>query len=342
MKICFATSECVPYVKTGGLADVGGALPKALSEQGCDVKIFLPLYGSINRLEHDLRVVEEFRDIPQHMGTKLVTFDTWAGKLPDSDVQVYFVDCPEYYYRSKIYTEDPDEDERFILFQRAVLKILQRQQWAPDVVHCNDWETALLPVYLNTNYKGESLFANTATLLAIHNIGYQGIFPKESILKAGLSYDNYYPTGPYEFYDSFCFLKAGIEFSEIISTVSETYAQEIQSSAYGAGLEGVLASRSSDLYGILNGIDPNVWNPKTDQVIPHNFSIRNLTLKKKNKQTLLEYTNLPFDANIPTIGMISRLAEQKGFELLQPVLKELMRLPLQLVVLGSGEKKYED
>lgn len=342
MKVCFAISECVPYVKTGGLADVGGALPKALAKEGCEVKVFLPLYHCINALEYGLVRAAELQDIPQNVGNKVVTFSVWCGKLPQSKVEVYFIDCPQYYHRPDPYTNNPDEDERFILFQHAVIQVLQRHKWAPDIVHCNDWQTALLPVYLKINYKWDRLFANTATLLSIHNIGYQGRFSKESVLTAGLAYDHYYPGGPYEFDNSFCFLKAGILFSEIVSTVSQTYAHEIQTHEYGAGLDGVLATRSRDLYGILNGIDTDVWNPNTDKYIPHPFSLNNLANKKKNKKALLEHAKLPFDETIPTIGMVSRLTGQKGFDLLHPIIEELMELPLQFVVLGSGEKKHED
>ncbi|MFQ5771220.1 MAG: glycogen synthase, partial [bacterium] len=341
MKVCFAISECVPFVKTGGLADVGGALPKALAQLGCEVKVFLPLYGSISTLEHDLILVAGLENLPIQMGNHLITFNVWHGKLPASDVEVYFIDCPVYYGRTQIYTNDPDEDERFIFFQRAIIEILQRLNWVPDIIHCNDWQTSLLPVYLRLNYQGNELFANSSCLLSIHNIGYQGRFAKESVLKAGLTCDHYYPGGPFEFNDTFCFLKSGISFSEIITTVSESYAHEIQTNEYGAGLEGVLFKRRDDVYGILNGIDTTIWNPEIDAYLPYHYTVKNVRNKKKNKRALLDYANLPFDDNIAVIGMISRLTSQKGFELLQPIIKKLMKLPLQFVVLGSGEKKYE-
>ena len=342
MKICFAVSECVPYVKTGGLADVAGALPKALQQLGCEVKVFLPLYSSIDTVDHDLILAAELADIPVKIGDKMVTFNTWYGHLPNSEVEVYLLDCPLYYDRDRPYTSDSDEDERFVLLQQGILQILQRYHWAPDVMHCNDWQTALLPVYLKINYKWDSLFANTATLLSIHNIGYQGRFSRDAVYRAGLSLNDYYPGGPLEFDNSFCFLKAGILFSEIVATVSETYAHEIQTHEYGAGLDGVLASRKNDLLGILNGIDTEEWNPKTDRYLRYPYSEKNLDKKLQNKKALLQQMKLPFDESVATIGMISRLTPQKGFELLPPVIDELMKLPLQIVVLGSGEPAHEE
>ncbi|MFQ5708862.1 MAG: glycogen synthase [bacterium] len=342
MRICFAISECVPYVKTGGLADVGGALPKALASLGCEVKVFLPLYRHIDPQEHGLMVVEELQNLAAAVGSKSVTFHVWQGRLPHSPVEVYFIDCPYYYDRAQVYTSDPDEDERFILFQKAIIQILQHYRWAPDVVHCNDWQTSLLPAYLKFNFKQDDLFSQTACLLSIHNVGYQGLFAKDSIAKASLGYEHFYPGGPYELDGAFCMLKAGISFSEIITTVSETYAYEIQTPAYGARLDGVLATRKDDLYGVLNGIDTTVWNPRVDEFIPYRYGLRNITNKKKDQQALLDYAGLPFEEKVATIGIVSRLTKQKGFDLLMPIIGKIMQLPLQIVALGSGDRAYED
>ncbi|MFQ5604172.1 MAG: glycogen synthase GlgA [bacterium] len=341
MKICFAISECVPFIKTGGLADVGGALPKALADAGCEVKVFLPLYAAVNILEHELVFVEALQNVPVQVAGKTVAFNVWCGNLPESDVPVYFIECPAYFQRPEIYTRHADEDERFIFFQLAILAVMQRLQWSPDLVHCNDWQTALLPVYLKINFSLDKLFAQTATMLSIHNIGYQGRFPKESLHRAGLPDEHFYPGGPFEIDEKFCFLKAGLMFADVITTVSETYAQEIQTHTYGAGLDGVLANRKQDLFGILNGIDTREWNPKIDLRLPFRYSLRNIDNKLKNKRALLSYVQLPFDENIATIGMVTRLVAQKGLELLPPIIEALMRLPLQLVILGSGEMEYE-
>lgn len=341
MKICFAVTECVPYIKTGGLADVAGALPKALARAGCEVKLFLPLYGAISTLEHKLVLAEELQNISVSVGVTPHTCNVWRSKLPESEVEVYFIDCPEYFYRP-VYTSDPDEDERFILFQHAIIQVLQRLHWAPDVVHCNDWQTGLLPAILKHVYHWDHLFGGTATLFSIHNVGYQGRFDAASVGKAGLSYNHFYPGGPFEMDGSFCFLKAGILFSDVISTVSETYAKEIQTPVYGEGMEGVIASRRDDVVGILNGIDAEVWSPQKDKFITNKYSIKNLANKKKNKQALLVEMGLPFDDRIPTVGIISRLTRQKGFDLLQPVIDRIMDHPVQFVTLGNGDKDLED
>lgn len=341
-KICIAASECVPFAKTGGLADVCGSLPKALEEAGCEVKLFMPKYKKVRASEYGFTRVEEFGDIRVNIGEMEVDFSILAGKLPGSDVDVYLVDCPYYFHRESIYTNDPDEGERFILFQIAVLETLQRLKWAPDVIHCNDWQTALIPVYLKTNYEWDKLFQNTKTMLSIHNIGYQGRFSAEMVGKANLSYSDYYAGGPYEFDGTFSFLKTGILFADVITTVSPTYAKEIQTTEYGAGLEGVLSARSDHLFGILNGIDSDVWNPDTDKFIRYNYDIDTLAFKQKDKIELFKRLERDFDPDIPTIGIVSRLTGQKGLDLLEPVFDELMNMRLQFIVLGSGEDKYEN
>ncbi len=341
MRVCFVTSECAPFVKTGGLADVSGALPKALAELGCEVKVFLPLYNSIHTNDHGLFFSRELYDIPVQIGNRTVYFHVWYKKS-DAGLEHYFIDCPAYYHRGQVYTADPDEDERFILLQNAVFHILQRYHWSPEVIHCNDWQTGLIPVYLKEKYAWDGLFAKTASVLSIHNLGYQGRFPRETVYKAGLSFDKYRPGGPFEFHNSFSFLKAGLLYAEIITTVSETYAQEIQTPAYGADMDSVLAVRRDSLFGILNGIDTNEWNPQVDRFIPHPYSWKDFATKQKNKQALLDYLHLPYDENVPTIGLISRLTPQKGMELLPPVFHEIMQWPLQLALLGSGEQRYED
>ncbi len=341
MRIAFATSECVPFVKTGGLADVSGALPKALALMGHEVKVFLPLYQSIRVLDHDLTFAHEFHNTQLRVGERTVTVNVWY-KRNGAGVEHYFVDCPHYYHREQVYTSHADEDERFILLQDMAMFILQRFNWAPGVLHCNDWQTALLPVFLREKYNWDQLFAKTASVLSIHNVGYQGRFGASAVGHAGLKYDKFHLGGAYEFYGDFSFLKAGLMYAEMITTVSPTYAREIQTYEYGAELEGVLRYRGSDLVGILNGIDVDDWNPAGDQHIPHPYTIDDLDAKLKNKQALLERTNLPYQAGVPTIGIITRLAEQKGMELVASVLPQLMELPVQLVALGSGAQKYED
>jgi starch synthase len=329
-------------VKTGGLGDVAGSLPKALEQEGCEVKVFLPLYGGIRTLDHGIERFDEISGVPLTIGNLQLDFDLWKCKLPGTNVDVHFVDCPHYFHPPHPYTDDADEDERFIFFQLAVIESLQRLKWAPDVIHCNDWQTSLIPVFLKTTYGWDKLFEKTATLLSIHNIGYQGMFSKDSLVKAGLSMDEFAPYKAFEHKGTFCFLKAGIIYSEIISTVSPTYAHEIQTSELGAGLEGVLQTRSRDIYGVLNGIDENIWNPRTDKYIPYRYTTSLLRNKAKNRAALLKEAELPELDGCAVIGIVSRFATQKGFELLPPVINEIMQLPVQFIVLGSGDTKTED
>ncbi len=339
MKTAFVASEVVPFAKTGGLADVSGALPKELSKLGADIKIFMPKYDIIdetkNNLTYNWKVGEFFikikeKEHPAHL---------FSGFLPNSNVEVFFIDSPHYFHRDKLYTNQVDEDERFIFFSKAVLESMQRMDWTPDVIHCNDWQTGLIPYYIKENFKKQ--FEKTASLFTIHNIGYQGVFAKETLISAELKPEYFYPMGPLEYYDKISFLKIGIVYSDLISTVSPTYAKEILTDEYGAGMDGILNAREKDLYGILNGVDYNVWSPEKDHHIERQYSLTNLENKKINKKKLLEKMELPFNEKTPVIGIVSRLVSQKGFDLIEEILDDLMELDLQIVLLGSGEEKYE-
>jgi starch synthase len=341
MNIAITASEAAPFAKTGGLADVVGALPKALNQLGCDVKVFIPKYSAIDEAKYDLHYEYAIGEMPIRVNDIPWPVHVQRSMLPGSPVEIYFIDCPHFFHRKSIYTGDADEHERFILFSKAVIETLQRLQWAPDVIHCNDWQTALIPVLLKHNYKWDSLFDDTATLLSIHNIGYQGLFAKSALQAAELGEDLFYPGGPLELNGAVCFLKAGILFSEIISTVSETYAHEILTPEYGAGMEMILRTREHDLFGVINGIDDDIWDPETDHHLPYNYSASNLEGKLKNKAFLLMNTGHEFSEDRPVIGIISRLVAQKGFELVTDAMNDLMRVDAQWVVLGSGEAQYE-
>jgi starch synthase len=343
MKICFATSECVPYVKTGGLADVSGALPIALDQLDCEVKLFLPLYQSIDTLKHELTFCADIPNIPVEIGNRTYTFNTWHGHLPGTDVAVYLIDCPHYFHRTSTYTNHQDEGERFIFFQHAIFKVLQKYNWSPDVFHCNDWQTGLIPALARHTYGWDDLFKSSASIYSIHNIAYQGRFSPSVFGLAGIGRQHFEAGGPYELHGSFCFMKSGIHSSDKISTVSETYAQEIQTAELGADMQDVLRSRSYDLVGILNGIDADEWNPATDALIPHTYTADTLQKKAENKRLLLERFGLPYDPDVPLLGIVSRLAVQKGFELLQPIVSTLIEQEgVQFVMLGSGEYGYEE
>lgn len=342
MKIAFVSSEAVPYAKTGGLADVAGSLPKALEKLGCEVKLFIPKYFNIDEVKHQLKYCWDIGEMPIRVGGNIRSVHLHQAKLNSSDVEVNLIDCPHYFFRSQIYTNDIDEDERFILFSKAVIEAIQRLNWIPDVIHCNDWQTGMLPLFLKDNYAWDEKLKDIAVLFSIHNIGYQGRFGADTRFKAEIRGEHYYPGGPVEYHGDVSFMKTGLMFSDLISTVSETYAKEILTPEYGSGLEIVLQSRQDDLYGILNGVDYGEWDPKNDVMIPHQFSINDLSGKLKNKKYLLDHLGIKFDENIPLIGMVSRMAVQKGFDIFAGAVDELMKLNAQWTVLGNGEEKYEN
>ncbi|MFN3872801.1 MAG: glycogen synthase GlgA [Ignavibacterium sp.] len=342
MKIAFATAECVPYAKTGGLADVAGSLPKALEKLGVEVKIFMPKYLFIDESKHGLHYNWDVGEMLIRVNGKVHSVHLHQAKLPNSNVEVNFIDCPHYYNRGTVYTNDSDEDERFILFSKGVIEVLQRLQWAPDVIQCNDWQTGLIPLYIKDNYNWDRMFDHTATVFTIHNIAYQGRFSKSTLYAAEIRLELFYPGGPVEFEDTVSFMKTGIVFADIISTVSNKYSHEILTPEYGAGLDGILRARKPDVYGILNGVDYDEWNPETDKFLPYKYSMKDLSGKLKNKKFLMEHFNLPFDEKRPLIGMISRLVLQKGFDIFADALPELINLNAQWIILGSGEYRYEE
>lgn len=342
MKIAFVSTECVPYAKTGGLADVAGSLPKALERLGCEVKIFIPKYHSIDESKFGIRYNWAIGEMPIRVNGVVRSTHLHQAKLPGTNIDVYFIDCPHYFHRGRIYTNDMDEDERFILFSKGVIETLQRFNWAPDIIHCNDWQTGLVPLFIKDNYNWDRLFDKTATIFTIHNIEYQGRFSRSSLFAAEIRGDLYYSGGPVEFGESVSFMKTGIVFSDLINTVSNKYSHEILTEEFGAGLHNILMDRKQDVYGILNGVDYDEWNPETDKFLPYKYSIKDLSGKSKNKKFLMEHFNLPYDEDRPLIGVVSRLVSQKGFDIFSDAINELMNLDAQWIVLGSGEDRYEN
>lgn len=342
MKIAFVSSEVVPFAKTGGLADVSGALPRELEKLGCDIKIFMPKYSSVDEHKFNLELLAWASPMPIRVAGIVFDVNIYKSHLPGSNVEIYFMDCPHFFHRHNLYTDEWDEDQRFICFSKSVIETIQRLKWAPDVIHCNDWQTGLIPLYIKDNYSWDKLFEHTKTLFTIHNIGYQGKFTTQTLLNAEINADLFYHGGKIEHDGLVNFLKTGISFADIINTVSETYAEELLTPEYAHGMEKVLQYRKSDFYGILNGVDYSIWNPETDKLIPHNYSAKDLSGKEKNKIELLNKFNMPYRKGVPVIGIVSRLAIQKGFDLIQTALGELMKLDARWIILGSGEKEYEN
>ncbi len=341
MNIIQVSSEIVPFAKTGGLADVAGALPKYLNKLGHKVIMFMPFYKGIKEAAETL--VSTKQTVKVKIGEVIHHGVIWKSRMPDCPVDIFFIQQDEYYHRDYLYATPEggyrDNAERFIFFSRGVLEAIKVLGSAPDIIHCHDWQSALIPVYLKTIYQPDKVFSRTKTLLTIHNIAYQGAFPLPVIKLTGLD-QGLFDSKQLELKGEINFLKGGLLFADVVNTVSQRYSQEIQTSEFGYGLEDVLKERSKDLYGILNGVDYTHWNPSTDELIPVQYNISSLKNKQQCKDTLRTKLGLaPFD--VPLIGIISRLTLQKGFDLLIDIFSELMKLDLQLIILGAGQEKYE-
>lgn len=334
--------EAVPFAKTGGLADVAGALPKALKGIGADVALVIPKYGVIDERKFGIRDTGITVKVPMSDGFKRA--DVLKGETGEG-VPVYFIKKERYFDRENLYgTEDgdyPDNAERFTFFSRAVLELCKAINFKADIIHCNDWQTALIPVYLKTLYKGEPFFSDTATVYTVHNLGYQGLFWHFDMHLTGLGWELFTPEGV-EFYGKINLMKGGLVFSDILTTVSKAYSKEIQTEEFGYGLEGVLVRRKKDLYGIINGIDYEEWDPARDSHVAANFSPEDMKGKAICKAELQRLYSLPVKKDIPLVGMISRLADQKGFDLIEEAMDRLMEMDLQFVFLGTGDRRYQE
>lgn len=338
MRILFVSSEGLPFSKTGGLADVVEGLPKALVELGHEVAVVLPRY----RGTKPSTVVLPSLSIPMGGGLR---FPSIVDGTVVSGVRYFFVDDPQYFDREQLYgvrgVDYPDNAERFALFSRAAIEAAKRL-WLPDVFHCHDWQSALVPVLLNTLHAADPLLRPLPVVFTVHNLGYHGLFPREALARVGLP-ESLFHVDALEFFGRVNYLKGGLLFADWLTTVSRRYAQEIQTPEYGHGLDGVIRRRADRLVGILNGVDYAAWSPETDTLIAANYSAKDLAGKSACKKDLLEVFGLPA-ANLrrPLLGIVSRFTDQKGFDLIAEVLEELMAEELALVALGTGDAKYED
>ncbi|MBQ9365104.1 MAG: glycogen synthase GlgA [Schwartzia sp.] len=338
LKVLYVASEAVPFVKTGGLADVAGSLPKALAGLGVDVRVMLPKYAEIPK---------EYRDKMKHIYHGAINV-SWREKYVGVDelkmngVTFYFVDNEEYFGRDGFYGYG-DDAERFSFFSRAVLNLLPEIDFWPDIIHSNDWHTALVSVFLKLEHMGDERYEKIRTMFTIHNLKYQGVFPKNIMGDVlGLSWD-YFNNGDLEYYDAVNFMKGAIIYADCITTVSRTYAEEIQYPFFGEGLDGLLRSRSNALFGIVNGIDYDVYNPHTDKALAVNYGVNEMVKKVDNKMALQKELHLPRSPRTPLVGMVSRLVEAKGLDLVIRVLDELLEHEdMQFVIIGVGDKVYED
>lgn len=344
LRIVFVAAESLPWVKTGGLGDVMGALPPALFERGHEVVSILPLFDAVDREEARLNLLTTI-DV-RFLGNEFRTRIFEAPYLR-SECQALFIENQYYFERKGIYDDPatgqpyPDDDERWVFFQLAVLELLKQTGMGPDILVCSDWQTALLPALLRIRLSEDKLLQRTRSVLAVHNLGYQGIFPAETLAKTGLPRELLFPLSPFEFYGQLNFMKAGLSFADEVVTVSPSYAREITTPELGQGLDGVLRQHGDRVQGILNGIDTHLWNPARDPLIAEPFSITKLAKKAANRPALLASFGLSPDFDGPVLGMVTRLTGQKGLNILAGCLDRLLQRDLRLVVLGTGEKQFE-
>jgi len=327
MKIAMCASEVVPFAKTGGLADVAGSLPLALEELGQEVIVIMPLYREVRECGVEIRKVKE---------------GIWSSNL-GKNVKVYFIENDRYFDREGLYGERmgdyPDNIKRFAFYSAGIIKLLKEIDFKPDVMHLHDWQASLVPVYMNAFYSKDAFYKKIKTVLTIHNAGYQGIFSREEFPELGLD-ESYFNIDGLEFYGQVNLLKGGIKYCDIINTVSKTYSQEIQTPAFSFGLDGVIRDSRDKLTGILNGLDYAIWNPKTDKYIARNFDLDSIGDKAADKEALQRVCNLPVSKDIPLLGIVSRLAQQKGFNLLAEGIDKICGMGVQLVILGMGDYRY--
>ena len=343
LRVLFVTSEAVPFAKTGGLADVAGALPKFLQGLGCDLRVVMPYYRMVRKSGIPVQPLGQTLEVT--LGNETLQADLYEGRLTEG-LPIYFIGREEFFDREYLYGTPKgdyfDNAERFTFFTKAALTLCRWMKFSPEIIHHHEWQTGLIPAYLKSTERENPLFSQTAVVFTIHNIAYQGLFKAEKLWLTGLPQEMYNPEG-IEFWERINFMKAGIVYADVINTVSRRYSEEIQTPEYGYGLEGILMKRRQDLYGILNGVDYQDWDPSHDTHLAATYSPENLSGKRMCKMDLLREFNLPSSLeNVPVLGVISRLADQKGFDLLAEIIEDLFRLDIGFVLLGTGEQKYHD
>ncbi len=341
MKILYVASEMAPYARSGGLGDVIGALPFAIAELGHEVAVFIPRYRHAAREE---LLVKAIPLLEVSLGKQLEVVRVWSARARGG-VDVYFIDHPESFDRDGLYGTPqgpyPDNDRRFALFQKAVIESIRKLRIRPDVVHCHDWQTGLIPLYLKRQYQKVGPFKHAQVVFTFHNLSHLGLFPPDSLALLDLDWP-LFAGGEIQHAGRVCFLKAGVVFADAVSTVSQRYAEEVQSPPLGSGLEALFRSRADELFGIPNGIDVAAWDPERDPELETHFRSDDAAGKQAAKTRLQRENQMPERAEVPLVGMISRLAEQKGLEIVEPALEALRGEDFQFVLLGRGEPDYQD
>src|SRR5665213_3489296 len=345
--ILFLSTEVYPYAKTGGLADVSSALPQALRELGHDVRVMMPKYGFIGEKKQKIHIINRLQGIEYKIGDREIVTNLKSSAILTSRtrIQMYLLESEEYFQRMGLYVDPvtgidyPDNDERFLVYALSAFELCKRLLWQPDIIHCNDWQCGLVPALLKGVMKDDPFFKNTKVVFTIHNLSYQGNFPATTFPKLGLPPEFFTPDGM-EFFGKVSYLKAGIAYADAITTVSPTYAEEIRTPEFGCGMEGILTKRKHELHGILNGIDFFVWNPQNDINTVRPFSVEEIEDKEECKKDLCFAMGIPYKESTPVLGMIARLTDQKGFDLLAEIMDKILESEAQLVILGEGDKKY--
>lgn len=339
LKVLYLTPEAVPFAKTGGLADVAGALPEALHQMGIDVRLILPCYRAVLEKQHDLERFDS--SFWLQLGDAFLETRVLGSRTPQG-VPVYFIEREDLFDRPNLYGNNQgdyyDNCERFTFFAHAALQGIQTLSFRPDIIHCHDWQTGLVPALLQGPYRAEDFFSRTRTVFTIHNIGYQGLFPPAKLRITGLPLNRFYHPEGLEYWGNLSLLKSGIVYADALTTVSPTYAKEVQTAEYGRGMEGILRRRRDALHGILNGVDYRIWDPSIDVHLPAHYDITDRSGKAVCKAALLEETGL--DRGLidkPLLAMISRLDNQKGLDLLLAILDQLLVRDTGLIILGSGD-----
>jgi starch synthase len=339
LKILIAASESVPFAKEGGLADVVGALPKFLAQLGHDVRVVMPRYYRVNPENYDLQRIPGVLVVPMGLLGNMYCA-VYEGRMPGTTVPVYFLDHEHFYGRDTLYDKDneayPDNDQRFIFLSKGSLELCKMIRFQPDVVHAHDWHTAAIPLLLNTSYRSDSYVGKAASLLTVHNMQHQGSFPPATMELLGVGWEHF-TFLELEKDDQVNLLKGGIYHATVLNAVSEGYAREMQTPEYGWGLDGVVRERARDLYGILNGVDYDEWNPETDPNLVANYSASDLAGKARCKLDLQRQFGLPERPDVPLFGLVSRLVKQKGIDVLAEAIPRILELDLQFVLLGAGE-----
>jgi starch synthase len=337
--ILFVASECMPFVKTGGLADVVGSLPKCIDRKYFDCRVIMPMYSFMNQkwkdmLEYKTHFYMDFNWNSYYVGVMEVEYE---------GVHVYFIDNQDFFTCDKPYAGMPYDIGRFAFFSKAALSILPSIDFRPDIIHCHDWQTGLIPVYLNDAFQANEFYRGIKTVMTIHNLKFQGVWDVKTMKDIVGLPDYYFTPDKMEFNRDGNMLKGGLVYANAITTVSRTYAEEIKMPYYGEGLDGLMRARQNDLRGIVNGIDYDMWNPKTDQLLVEGYDSSDFKAKKiANKTALQEELGLDVDPDVLMIGIVSRLTDQKGFDLIAYVMDELCQDAVQFVILGTGEERYEN